>query len=65
MPVLLGIRSEWAVGSGLVRGKYSGLDVEAVPRHSVIIVGPGDLGALRALLVELERGGIEVEQVTR
>lgn len=43
----------------------SGLDVEPVPRHTVLVVGSGDLGALHALLVELERRGIEVEQVTR
>jgi hypothetical protein len=43
----------------------AGLDVEPVSGHTVLTVGSEDLRALHALLVELERRGIEVEKVRR
>lgn len=43
----------------------SALDVEPVPRHTVLIVDSGDLSGLHTLLIELEARGIEVQQVTR
>jgi hypothetical protein len=48
-----------------VRSVLASLDAEVMPRHNMLIVGPGGLPDLLAALESLHRRGVEVDRISR